>query len=73
MVQHVRLFVVMGGKNNVVDDVFECLRSPDQGNSINRFYAEGTYRAVFTLVVFYRRRVPHFLVVLRDLQVRRLM
>ena len=73
MVQHVRLFVVMGGKNNVVDDVFECLRSPDQGNSINRFYAEGTYRAVFTLVIFYRRRVPHFLVVLRDLQVRRLM
>ena len=34
MVQHVRLFVVMGGKNNVVDDVFECLRSPDQVNSI---------------------------------------
>ena len=73
MVQHVRLFVVMGGKNNVVDDVFECLHSPDQVNSINRFHAEGTYRAVFTLVIFYRRRVPHFLVVLRDLQVRRLM
>lgn len=30
MVQHVRLFVVMGCKNNVVDYVFECLRSLDQ-------------------------------------------
>lgn len=27
MVQHVRLFVVMGGKNNIIDNVFECLCS----------------------------------------------
>lgn len=73
MVQHVRLFVVMGGKNNVVDDVLECLCSPDQVNSANKFHIQGTYRTVFTLIILYRRSVPYFLVVLCDFQVCRLM
>ena len=69
VVQHVRLFVVMGCKNNIINNVFKCLPSPDQMDSMG-LDVRRTHRTILTLVVLYRWRVPHLLIVLRNIQIR---